>query len=124
MDEQKILGMMLGMLDQVKMFHWSTMSYPKHVALDTLHGTLSGLVDRFVEAYIGRFKKQPLKPFSVELVATTDPTSGRIAKFLEGERDKLIALRKGFEKTSSALQNILDEMTSAIDQTLYLLNLS
>ena len=116
--------MMLGLLDQTRLFHWSTMSYPRHVALGKLYEDLSGLIDKFIESYLGRFKKQPLKPFSVEILAATDPTSSRMAKYLEAERDKLIALRKGFEKTSSALQNILDEMVSAIDQTLYLLNLS
>lgn len=61
MDESKIIPQLLCILDQIKLHHWATMSYATHKALDELHGSLSGLVDKFVESYLGHYQKQPVK---------------------------------------------------------------
>ena len=43
----------LELLNTIKIYHWSTLSYPTHKATDELHGKLSDLVDSFIEIYIG-----------------------------------------------------------------------
>lgn len=63
MDEASVIRHVFFTLSQVKLYHWSTMSFAKHKALDDLHGSLSDKFDHLVECYIGRFKKQPLKNF-------------------------------------------------------------
>lgn len=122
--EHKLLDQFTGLLAQIKMFHWATMSYASHKALDQLHTNLSTLVDHFVECYIGRFKKQPLRTFSVETVASSDASPSKVERYLELERDKLVILRKTLDKTAPELQNILDEMVGDIHQALYLIRLS
>jgi hypothetical protein len=97
------------------------MSFAKHKALDELHATLSEKVDLFVEAFLGRMKKQPLKKFVVETKATTDVAT--LEKYLEAERDKLTSLSTQFAKLTE-FQNIIDEMKAEIDKTLYLCRLS
>lgn len=97
------------------------MSYAKHKALDELHSVLSDHVDRIVESYIGRLKKQPLKKFTIETKATTD--TSKMEAYLEGEREKLTALCKKWDSYPD-LQNILDEMVADINKTLYLCRLS
>jgi hypothetical protein len=120
-DEQKITQYFLSLIGQIKLLHWATTSYAKHKALDDLHGTLSDKVDLFVEAFIGRFKKQPLKHFTIEMKATSDTT--KLEKYLESERDKIQGLLNAFEKQPE-LQNILEEIIAEFDKTLYLCNLS
>lgn len=121
MDEQQLITLVFSMLHQIKLFHWATSSYAKHKALDDLHATLSDKTDLLVESYIGRYKKQPLKTFTVQVAVHSDVS--KLEKYLEGERDKLAALEKSFGK-SHELQNIVDEMMAEIDKTLYLCRLN
>jgi hypothetical protein len=121
MEEATIMEKFLGMLGQIKVYHWATSSYSKHKALDELHGSLSDLVDKFVEVYIGKFKKQPLKVFKISMDAHSDTT--KLDKYLETERETLRKMHGQFGKTSE-LQNILDEMMAAFDQAIYLCYLS
>ena len=120
MDEQNITEYFLGLLGQIKLFHWSTMNYAQHKALDELHSSLSDHVDKFVEVYIGKFDKQPLKVFKIKMEATSD--SKKLMKFLEDERE-IIRKMHGQLTKSSELQNILDEMMADISTAIYLCNL-
>lgn len=120
LEENKVMEYFLGLLGQIKVFHWATMSYAQHKALDEFHESLSGLVDKFVEVYIGRYKKQPIKSFKITMDAVSDMT--KLDKFLEVERENVRKMHPGFNK-SSELQNILDEMLAAFDQAIYLCNL-
>jgi DNA-binding ferritin-like protein len=116
-----ILTTLMGMLTQVKLYHWATMKYSHHKALDELHAALSALVDRFVEAYIGKFKLQPLPKLSVTTAVDTEAV--KIEKYLESARDDLQKMYKSFAKASE-LQNIIDEMMASLDQAIYLCRLS
>lgn len=118
MEEHTVIQYFTSLLGQVKLFHWSTMSYVKHKALDELHSSLSGKVDLLIEAYIGRMKLQPLKIFTVETKSTTDTT--KMEKYLEAERDKLVTMAKKWSAKCPELQNILDEMVADINRALYL----
>jgi len=120
LEENKVMEYFLGLLGQIKVFHWATMSYGQHKALDDFHGSLSGLVDKFVEVYLGRYKKQPVKSFKITMDAVSDMS--KLDKFLEVERENVRKMHPVFNK-SSELQNILDEMLAAFDQAIYLCNL-
>lgn len=121
MEEAKLMQKFLGMLGQIKVFHWATMSYAKHKALDELHGSMSELVDKFMEIYIGKHKSQPLKSFKITMDAQSDTSS--LMKYLESERESLRVIH-GQMKKETELQNILDEMMGAFSQAIYLCNLS
>lgn len=121
MEDKKILTYFMSLLSQIKLFHWSTMSYAKHKALDELHTSLSDKIDLFVEAYIGKYKKQPLKVFEVNTTATTN--TDNIENYLDANRDLIDSLQKGFNKVSE-LQNILQEIMAELDKTIYLCRLS
>ena len=121
MDEQNITEYFLGLLGQVKLFHWSTMSYATHKALDDFHASLSDHIDHFVEVYIGKYEKQPLKVFKIKMDATSD--SKKLMKFLEDEREVIRKMHGQFNKCSE-LQNILDEMMAEFSKTIYLCNLN
>ena len=120
MEEQKIIEYFLGLLGQIKLFHWATMSYAQHKALDDLHGKLSEKVDDFIEVFVGKFKKQPFKNFKINMDATSDVS--KIDKFLESERENIRKMHTQL-KASSELQNILDEIMSEFNRAIYLCNL-
>ena len=71
----------LGLIGQIKLFHFSTMKYSTHKTLDDFHENLSDLVDKLLEVYIGHFKKQPLEIFEINMKETTDITY--LNKYLE-----------------------------------------
>jgi DNA-binding ferritin-like protein len=118
---ESLLETFFTMLHQVKLYHWATMDYGIHKALDDLHESLSGHVDKFVEVYIGRFKKQPL-PASLSVSVKVQADVQKLEKYLESLRDTLRAVGKTVAKESQLL-NILDEMLGDVDQTLYLIHL-
>ena len=120
MDENELISYVMNLLGQIKLYHWATTSYAKHKALDELHSALSDKTDLLVESYIGKFKKQPLKTFTVHTMATSD-TKG-IEPFLEAERNTMEKLCKKFAKFPE-FENILQEMMVEVDKTLYLCRL-
>ena len=121
MDEVAVIQYMLGLLSQIKLYHWSTMKYNVHKALDQLHENMGDHIDVFIESYIGRYKKQPLKKFTINTSANTEVD--KVIAWLEHERDNLDKMQKPFVKASE-LQNILQEMVSDFDTAIYLCKLS
>jgi len=120
MQVEALLSTFFSILTQIKLYHWSTMQYGVHKALDDLHGSLSDKVDQFVESYIGRFKKQPLPAMTLKMEAVNDIS--KLEKYLEQARDSLKTIAKAVSKESQLL-NILDEMVADIDKTVYLIHL-
>ena len=122
MDEVHLIQFVFQLLHQVKLYHWATMSYSLHKALDDLHGSLSALTDKLVESYIGKFHRQPLKKFELSISVTSDAAVSKVQKFLESANSTLTQMQRDVK--CSELQNIIDELKGEIDNTLYLSRLS
>jgi hypothetical protein len=125
----------LELLNTIKIYHWSTLSYPTHKATDKLHTKLSELVDSFIEIYIGHcarrggggggsgvpvFKFKTEKDASIEFCVCSSPDA--FCKVLD---DNIVHLEGLTNKLSgyTDLVNIRDEMVGALAQALYLLRL-
>lgn len=119
-EDQQIIKYFMSLLDQIKLYHWASKSYAKHKALDELHSSLSEKIDLLIESYIGRVKLQPLRNFKLDISVSSDVE--KTEKFLEKERDEIAKL-SGRWKKYPELQNILQEMITEINKTLYLCNL-
>lgn len=120
MDEQKLFTYVLSLMGQIKLYHWSTMSYIHHKALDDLHGGLSEKVDLLVECYLGRYRKQPVRPMSIRLECNTDAES--LFDYLEKQSDVMKSMLKSFD-AAPQIQNIIEEMLALIDKCVYVCNL-
>ena len=120
-NEKFLFEYFLGLLGQIKVFHWATMSYPQHKALDDLHSSLSSNVDELIEVYIGKFDKQPLEMFDISIKATSN--SKGLIEYLKENREIIRSIRNKHFKNCSEIQNILDSMLSLISRTIYLCNL-
>lgn len=120
-NEKMIFEYFLGLVGQIKVFHWTTMSYSHHKALDDLHKSLSELVDELIEVYMGKFNKQPIELFTITMNATSDTSN--LLGYLEEQREIIRSIRNKHFKSSSEIQNITDSMMSSISNTIYLCKL-
>jgi hypothetical protein len=120
MSEKIYIEYLLNLLNQIKLFHWSVMKYSQHKALDKLYSSLSDNIDKFIEIYIGKFNKQPLSIFNINISISSDTSD--INNYLELEIEKIKKIRISLNKATE-LQNIIDEILGNIHQCKYLLNL-
>ena len=121
----------LELLNTIKIYHWSTLSYPTHKATDELHDKLSELVDSFIEIYIGHCARGkgngvPVFRFKSEKAASIEFCECKsLEAFCKVLDDNIVHLEGLTEKLNgyTDLVNIRDEMVGALAQALYLLRL-
>jgi hypothetical protein len=119
--EKTLFQFFLGFIGQVKLFHWTTMTYSIHKALDDLHSSLSENVDKLIEVYIGKFDKQPIENMTINMTAETDTTN--LIIYLENQRENIKKMRNTAFKSCSEIQSIMDEIMGSINTTIYLCKL-
>lgn len=127
----------IELLNTIKIYHWSTLSYPTHKATDELHEKLSALVDSFIEIYIGHcarrggaagaagagvpvFRFKSGRPASIEFCECKSPDA--FCKVLDDNIVHMEGLTKSLNGYTD-LVNIRDEMVGALAHALYLLRL-
>ncbi len=124
----------LEMLNTIKIYHWSTLSYPTHKATDELHEKMSELVDSFIEKYIGHLSRRSEGGSSTTGVPVFKKGAAAVVGFCECKSleifcrklDEYISYMEGLTKRLDGytdLVNIRDEMVGAVAQALYLLRL-
>jgi hypothetical protein len=118
-----IIQFYVTLRNAVKVYHWNTLSYPRHKATDQFVENIDKLTDSFVEVYIGRYGRDAAlgKEMVITLPGFTEKT---IIKFFEEARiwlsDKVPKL---ISEKDTDLLNIRDEILGEINQTLYLFTL-
>jgi hypothetical protein len=115
-----MIDKLLGLQNQLRIFHWQTASYAEHKALGKAYEALDGLIDTLVESWQGATGQKITAGFKITLVdhknkAATD-LMNQAYTFMTGELDEML-------KGRTELLNIRDEMLSVIQQTRYLLTL-
>ena len=109
---------------QVKLYHWQTKVYARHVASDKLFGEINELIDKFVEIYIGKNGRPtlPTTQRSLKLDNLSDEDMVKyLQKWIRYLQDKLPEM---LDKKDTDLINIRDEMMGLINNTLYLFTFS
>jgi hypothetical protein len=107
---------------QMRIFHWQTDSFAKHKAFGKIYESLDGLVDEFVETYMGTFgKSKPTSPFNLTLLPLQD--DGVVSEVLEDFVDYLKEMSYEIEENSDLL-NIRDSILAEVNKLKYLLTLS
>jgi len=122
MSEKLLFEYFLSLLGQIKIYHWTTMSFPIHKALDELHSTLSDNIDEIMEIYIGKFNRQPIEKFEITMNANT--YADDVINYLENQREIIRGIRNKHFKTTSEIQNLFDNMLGSISKTIYLSKLN
>jgi hypothetical protein len=110
---------LLGLQNQLRMYHWGTNSYAEHKALGKAYEGLDALIDTFVETWMGVHGKD-LGPIKLDLREYTrgspEVLLNQAAEFFKGEM-------AGAVEGNTDLSNIRDEMLGLVNQTKYLLTL-
>lgn len=105
---------------QIRIFHWQSDTFAQHEAFGKLYESLDGLVDDFVESYMGVFgKSKPTTQFTFVL----DPfTSENLAYVINDFEAYLKDMNYEIEEHTDLL-NIRDSMLGEINKLKYLLTL-
>ena len=118
-----IVVLMLTLRNQSKIYHWQTLSFPRHKATDDLVSKLDDNIDKFVEVYIGKYGRFNLtsKTGKIHIRNFQDKQAGQLL-------DDAIAwltnsLPKHLKNTDTDLLNIRDEIVGDLNQTKYLFTL-
>jgi len=109
---------------QVKLYHWQTKIYARHVASDKLFGEINELIDKFVEIYIGK-NGRPTLPTTQRALKLDNLSDEAMVtylnKWIRYFQDKL---PENLDKKDTDLINIRDEMMGLLNNTLYLFTFS
>ena len=106
---------------QLRIFHWQTDSYAQHKAFGKIYESLDGLVDSFVEKFMGTYgRSKPTTTFVLELKplsqVNVDNTIENFVLYLKDMDNEI--------PNNTDLLNIRDEILGEIHQLKYLLSLN
>ncbi len=113
----------LHLRDQIKLYHWQTKVYSRHIATDKALVELEKSIDSFVEIYIAKYGRPRMSSTngSIRLQNLTEAGATRLiqssVKYLQGP------LSKRLKATDTDLVNIRDELIAELNQLLYLFTL-
>lgn len=113
----------LHLRDQIKLYHWQTRVYSRHVATDKIIEKLDKAIDEYVEVYSGKYGRSKLtgKNATITIHNLTEAGATRLVnaavKYLQGP------LTKTLKPSDTDLMNIRDEMVADLNQLLYLFTL-
>jgi len=116
----EIVNMMLTLRNQIKIYHWETMSFSRHKATDKLVDKLDDAIDTFVEVYIGKYGRPNLtsKTGRIQLRNYNDEEApALLQEAVDWMSEKLPKLLK---PSDTDLLNIRDEILGHLNQTIYL----
>jgi hypothetical protein len=126
------LKTLLYFQNQVRLYHWNTKIYSRHIASGELYEKINKFIDKFVEIYQGKYNGGSLSgiPFKydkidIELYNLDD--NGIVVclndfKSLLAE-DLYDWLSSMPRHTNSDLKNLVDDLMGDVNQTLYLFTL-
>ena len=120
MNENCYTECFLCLLSQTLLYHWCTPKYSHHIALDKLHGRIQDHIDKFIEVYLARFKKQPVPKFTIKMSAKNDCEN--MDEYYNIQIEYLKKIKTSLNKANE-LQGIIESMIADIQQFLYLIRL-
>jgi hypothetical protein len=117
-----IVELFLTLQNQMRIYHWQTKSFAEHNAFGDAYSGLDGLIDEFMEVYIGKNERPVAKEkFNISLMNIADNKVSVIDAFIDVLTQDL---PQALEERDTDLLNIRDEMTGLLNKLKYLLTLS
>ena len=88
-DYKKVVGNLLHISSQIKVYHWQTLSFARHKATDELYAEFNSLMDRFVEAMMHiRAEISEIESGKITLEDSALRNSPHTAEDIAGEWDR------------------------------------
>jgi len=115
-----IACMFMTLRDQIKVYHWQTITYSRHIATNDLVTKLDANIDQFVEVYIGKYGRPKF---------TGKNSTIHLRNFHDVEAPKLLSeaidwmtteLPSKLKKSDTDLLNIRDTIVADLNQVKYL----
>jgi hypothetical protein len=106
--------------EQIRILHWQTYEYARHMAYGKTYDDIGGHIDKFVELYIGKYGRSNMKgAIEIENAWEIDAK-----KFLNDFITFLISLTGELDGANDTdLLNTRDEILGVANQLKYLLSL-
>lgn len=124
MGSESIIKIFFHMTTTIKLYHWQTLSYPRHKATCDLLAAILPLIDTFVETYMGRYQRPRFESgfkMNIQELKDNDDSAPSLIKdyifYLQNDLPKYV------ENNDTDLLNIRDEIVSNLNKTLYLFTL-
>jgi hypothetical protein len=114
---------LLTLRNQLKLYHWQTKVYARHIAVDKILGDLDTNIDSFVEIYIGKYGRPKLTGAQATLKLHNLTDAGAVSLCKSAATHMQKQLVKGLKEDDSDLLNLRDEMLGQMHQLLYLFTL-
>ena len=121
MKEELILKL-VQIQNQFRFLHWQTFGDAKHKAYGDIYDSLGDIIDKFVEAMMGKYGRVEFEPeFSIMF---QDIKSLSVQNFMDGITEFLVGMSDHLDsRYDSDLLNLRDEMLADINQLKYRLTL-
>lgn len=115
---------LLTLRNQIKLYHWQTRVYARHIATDKVLKEFDELIDSYVEIYIGKYGR-PRLTGSDAVLHVHNLTEAGAAKLVKAAIKYMMGpLVKHLNKDiDTDLVNVRDEMVAHLNQLLYLFTL-
>lgn len=122
---KQIVISMIGMEQQLRIWHWQTKMFSRHSAYGATYGALGDLIDSFMEAYMGKYGRIKIAaPIQLENLDQLENLNQQAEQKLESYVEFLLSLSESLDITAdSDLLNIRDEMLALMNKLKYLLTL-
>lgn len=128
---EKLLLTFLTITTQIKLYHWQTLSHPRHTASGELYTDLDGLVDNFIEVLQGRIIMESSNP-NFRILLSDKINTITLKNYNDNDALTLILNIKTYLESQELIStignytdllNIRDEMLAAINKSRYLFSL-
>lgn len=113
----------LQLRTQIKLYHWQTRVYARHIATDKILEQLDTAIDSFVEIYLGKYGRNRLtgKNAMISLHNLTEVGAVKLlqssVKYVQG------TLTKSLKEQDTDLLSLRDDIVGQLHQLLYLFSL-
>lgn len=112
--------MLMNLRDQIKVYHWQTITYSRHIATNDLLTKLDANIDQFIEVYIGRYGRPTFSGKTSRIHLMNIGDSDAPAILTDAIRWMTERLPGYLKKTDTDLLNIRDTIVGDLNQVLYL----
>jgi DNA-binding ferritin-like protein len=120
----EIINVLMNLYDQVKIYHWQTMHFPRHEAAGKLIEALDDQIDTFVETYMGRYGRPKLTARTGTIIIRNFNDKQAVELLKDAIDWMTHVLPKKLKSPDTDLLNIRDEIVGTLNKTLYLFTLS
>lgn len=113
----------LQLRNQIKLYHWQTRIYARHIATDKILEMLEKSIDSYVEIYIGKYGRPKVNGKNAVLTLHNLSEAGATRMIISAVKYLHGPLTKTLHDVDTDLMNIRDEIIAELNQLLYLFTL-